>query len=197
MECQALEAIYGDDYKRLEGTDNALEVTLVPETGADEEVNHVSVAMKVVYSKTYPETAPEEVSLRIVRKGALTEELVSECETQLRDAAGSEDLLGTAMVYALAEKCIEWLVEHNQPELDMHAEMMQRLEKEQQQQQLEGAVDVSDGSAKGGLLRDKFRKGSTGTGAAGTGAGSGKLSAARLATLEYRQQKQQQGGHPM
>ena len=39
MELQALEAIYGDDYKRMEGDGPAsFEVTLVPEAGADETV---------------------------------------------------------------------------------------------------------------------------------------------------------------
>ena len=158
MEIQALEAIYDADYKRLDepGSSDpaAFEVTLVPEAGADEDVNHVSVAMKIVYAPTYPEAPPSEISLRPVRRGALTDELIAECEELLREAAASEELLGTAMVYPLAEKCIEWLVEHNQPELDMHAQMMQRLKKEQeQQQQQQGgddeAVDVGDGGIKG------------------------------------------------
>ena len=34
METQALEAIYGDDYKKLDEPPNAFEVTLVPEAGA-------------------------------------------------------------------------------------------------------------------------------------------------------------------
>lgn len=146
-----------DDYKKIEGDGPAtFEVTLVPEAGADETVNHVSVAMRITYSQTYPETAPSEITLRPVRRGALTDELIGECEALLREASSSDELLGTAMVYMLAEKCIEWLVEHNQPELDMHAQMMQRLELEKQKQQQESgggdgdAVDVGDDASGGG-----------------------------------------------
>lgn len=172
MEVQALEAIYGDDYKRLEGDGPAaFEVTLVPEAGADETVNHVSVALKIVYSETYPEAVPAEISLRPVRRGALTDELIGECETLLRETAGSDELLGTAMVYMLAEKCIEWLVEHNQPELDMHQQMLQRLELEKAKQQAASGgggagedepVDVGDDAGvggKGGLRRKKVELG--------------------------------------
>ena len=112
MEQQALEAIYGDDYKKLDA--GGFEVMLVPEAGAGEDVNHVSVALHVTYTPTYPEAAPE-LSLRPVRRGGLTDELVAECEALLREAASSEELAGTAMVYALGEKCVEWLVELGDP----------------------------------------------------------------------------------
>ena len=62
MEVEALEAIYMDDFKRLEdgaGALAAFEVTIVPEQGADDDVNHVSIAMHVAYTETYPEAAPE------------------------------------------------------------------------------------------------------------------------------------------
>ena len=111
MEIQALEAIYGDDFKRLDdGAGLAkFEVTLVPEAGAGDDVNHVSVAVCVTFTPNYPEAAPE-LSVRAVRKGALTDELVAECEQLLRDEASSEELLGTAMIYAIAEKGQEWLI---------------------------------------------------------------------------------------
>jgi hypothetical protein len=167
MELQALEAIYGDDFKKLEGSE--FEVVLVPEAGAGEDVNHVSVAMQITYSETYPEAAPAQIKLRAVRRGALTDELMSECEELLRTAASSDECLGTAMVYLLAEKCIEWLVEHNQPELDMHQQMMQRLELEKkQQQQASGehgdAVDVGDDAGSGGGASRKKKKAEVGDG---------------------------------
>ena len=167
MELEALEAIYGDDFKRIEGEPQpTFEVVLVPEAGAGEDVNHVSLAMRCVYSPTYPEAPPAELSLRAVRRGALTDEGIAECEVILRDAASSDELLGTAMVYMLAEKCIEWLVDHNQPEMDMHAQMMARLQAQeaaaQQQQGGSGAgddvVDVGD-SSDGGRLRDRRKPG--------------------------------------
>ena len=91
MEIQALEAIYMDDFKRLEEEDSAaaFEVTLVPETGADEDTNHVSIAMKIVYTPTYPEAAPT-ISVRPVRRGGLTDEAVAECEALLREASIGE-----------------------------------------------------------------------------------------------------------
>lgn len=145
-------------------------MTLVPEAGAGEDVNHVSVAMRVTYTPTYPE-APPDLSLRPVRRGGLTDEGISECEGLLREAAASEELLGTAMVYALAEKCIEWLAEHNTPEMDMHAEMMARHRAQEDAAAAqpggdgEDAVDIGDG---GGALRGRNR----GTGAAGGTEGS-------------------------
>ena len=160
METQALEAIYGDDYKKLDEPPNAFEVTLVPEAGAGDDVNHICVALRVIYTPTYPEAAPE-LSVRAVRRGGLTDEGLAECETLLREAASSDELLGTAMVYMLVEKCIEWMVEHNKPEMDMHTEMMQRLKA--QEAERGGAVDVSDGADGGGgasssKLRDLHKK---------------------------------------
>jgi hypothetical protein len=162
MEVEALEAIYMDDFKRLDDAEGmaVFEVTVVPEQGGDEDVNHVSVAMRVAYTPTYPEAAPE-LSVRAVKMGGLTEESVGECEALLREAASSEELLGTPMVYALAEKAQEWLVEHNQPEMDMHQEMMARLAKEQKD--AAPAVDIDDGEEESvgrGALRIR-RKGAT------------------------------------
>ena len=106
MELEACEAIYGDDYERLDegGASPSFEVTLVPEAGAGEDVNLVSLAMRVGYVPTYPE-APPTIALRVVRRGGLTDEDVGKCEELLRDAAASDANLGTPMVYALAEVC--------------------------------------------------------------------------------------------
>lgn len=168
MELQACEAIYGDDFKKLEeGALPAFEVVLVPEAGAGEDVNHVAVAMKIAFTPTYPEAAPE-LSLRFVRCGGLQGSELAECEQQLRDAAGSEELLGTAMVYMLAEQCTEWLAAHNKPEMDMHQEMMVRLKAQEASQP---AVDVSeDGAEQAASLVDLHKKGRKG---AKSGAGEG------------------------
>ena len=164
MELQAMEAIYADDYKKLDentaGGTATFEVTLVPEAGAGEDVNHVCVAMRVAYTATYPE-APPELSLRAIRKGELTDEMIADFEKLLREAAASEELLGTPMVYGLGEKVKEWLVEHNKPELDMHSQMMARIAAAQKAQAEEDeAVDLSDPGADGGgsTLRGKPRK---------------------------------------
>ena len=165
MELEALEAIYGDDYKSLE-PGSIFEITLVPEQGAGDDVNHVSIALKVVYTPTYPEAAPE-LAVRAVKRGALTDEGLAEIEQKLKDAASGDELLGTAMVYALAEICIEWLVENNKPEMTMHEEMMERLRKEEEakaaaaQQSGGGAVDVSDGGGPTSLIA-QHKKGQKG-----------------------------------
>ena len=98
----------------------------MPEAGAGDDVNHVSIALHVVYTPTYPE-APPNIEVRAVKMGGLTDQQVDECAELLREAAASDECLGTAMVYALVEKATEWLVEHNSPEIDMHTEMMNRL----------------------------------------------------------------------
>ena len=100
MELEALEAIYADDFVRLDegGGAPSFELTLVPETGGDN--NHVSVCVHVVYAPTYPE-APPEISVRNVR--GLIDTQVDECAAMLRAAAAGDELLGTAMVYSLAE----------------------------------------------------------------------------------------------
>ena len=67
MELQALEAIYDADFKKDDAS-SSFEVTFVPETGAGDDVNHVSMALRVVYTPTYPE-APPELSLQPVRRG--------------------------------------------------------------------------------------------------------------------------------
>ena len=90
MELEALEAIYGDDYKSLE-PGSSFEITLVPEQGAGDDVNHVSIALKVVYTPTYPEAAPE-LAVRAVKRGALTDEGLAEIEQKLKDAASGDEL---------------------------------------------------------------------------------------------------------
>jgi len=56
MELEALEAIFMDDFKLLDGADPpGFELTLVPEAGGDE--NHVSVVLHVRFPPAYPESA--------------------------------------------------------------------------------------------------------------------------------------------
>ena len=99
--------------------------------------------MHVVYAPTYPE-APPEISVRNVR--GLIDTQVDECAAA-RAAAAGDELLGTAMVYSLAEMAQSWMAERNVPEdRDMHAEMMERLAAEQQA----AAADGGDGGGDGG-----------------------------------------------
>ena len=128
MELQALEAIYMEDFTREAGASPpSFELSLVPETGGED--SHVSLALKVTYTALYPEEAPE-LSCRPLR--GFTPDQTAVCEALLREAAASDELLGQAMVYMLAEKAQEWMAERNVPEnRDMHTEMMKRLEMSQ------------------------------------------------------------------
>ena len=159
MELEALEAIYADDFVRLDeggGGAPSFELTLVPETGGDN--NHVSVCVHVVYAPTYPE-APPEISVRNVR--GLIDTQVDECAAMLRAAAAGDELLGTAMVYSLAEMAQSWMAERNVPEdRDMHAEMMERLAVEQQAAAADGGDGGDDGGDDdGGAARGGRKKG--------------------------------------
>lgn len=132
MELQALEAIYMDDFKRIEGAGlPSFDLKLQPETGGGDDVNHVAVTLRVTYTPTYPESSPG-ISVRRIK--GLEDSLIQELEGLLRDAAGTEELLGTAMVYPLVERAQAWLAEHNIPERDMHAEMMARIALEEVQE---------------------------------------------------------------
>ena len=124
----------------------------------------MAAALKVKYSPTYPETPPV---LHVRRVKGINEEQVTELEELVRREAENEDLLGSAMVYMLAEKMQEWLQENNEPEMaDMHSQMMKR-----QQAEAAAAAEAAQGgeeeeeeeaqSQSSGRLRDR-RKGPTG-----------------------------------
>ena len=81
----------------------------------------------------------------------------------MRREAENEDLLGSAMVYMLAEKMQEWLQENNEPEMaDMHSQMMKR-----QQAEAAAAAEAAQGgeeeeeeeaqSQSSGRLRDRLQ----------------------------------------
>ena len=105
--------------------------------------------------------------LHVRRVKGINEEQVTELEELVRREAENEDLLGSAMVYMLAEKMQEWLQENNEPEMaDMHSQMMKR-----QQAEAAAAAEAAQGgeeeeeeeaqSQSSGRLRDR-RKGPAG-----------------------------------
>ena len=120
----------------------------------------MAAALKVKYSPTYPETPPV---LHVRRVKGINEEQVAELEELVRREAENEDLLGSAMVYMLAEKMQEWLQENNEPEMaDMHSQMMKR-----QQAAAAAAAEAAQGgeeeekeeaqSQSSGRLRDRSK----------------------------------------
>eukprot|EP00966_Prymnesium_polylepis_P294553 6801838-Prymnesium_polylepis.1 len=157
MELEALEAIYMEDYTRLEGVEPpSFELKLVPETGAGDDVNHVSIVLCVVYKPTYPEVPPE-LTVRPVR--GLDDTQVDELKNVVVEASQSEELVGTAMVYAIVERAQEWLVQHNMPEQDLHAQMMARLQEGGSSAAADDADGADDGrsSASQQSLREKAK----------------------------------------
>ncbi|KAL1525264.1 hypothetical protein AB1Y20_020129 [Prymnesium parvum] len=126
MELEALEAIYMEDFTRVEGADPpAFTLKLVPVTGAGDDVNHVCVSLSVAYTPKYPEAPPE---LKVFAVKGLDEAQLAELQDLVVGASKSEALAGTAMVYAIVEQAQEWLAQHNHPDRDLHAEMLARLE---------------------------------------------------------------------
>jgi len=67
MELEALEAIYMDEFKRIDDGSDApsFELTLVPETGGDD--NHVSVCLHVEFPPDYPESSAPRLKVRAAR----------------------------------------------------------------------------------------------------------------------------------
>ena len=138
-ELEALEAIYGDDFRRVSSSSSSsqpptCEVVLKP-GGAQEEAEEddaVALLLRVTFSPNYPETPPAAVTLTPVRgRGALlSDDAIEYLAAQLREAAGSDELLGTAMVYMLAEKCSEWLRDAVEAEAN---EQQQQREKEEEE----------------------------------------------------------------
>jgi len=125
----------------------------------------VAAALKVKFTATYPETPPV---LSVRRVKGINEEQVAELEELVRLEAEAEELLGSAMVYMLAEKVQEWLVDHNEPEvLDMHSQMIKRQQAEAEaaaQVQGEEEEEEEEESQAGSRLRDRARPaGSEGT----------------------------------
>jgi len=155
LELEALEAIYMDDYVRIHDVEPAaFELKLVPETGAGEEINHVAVILRVAYKPTYPEVPPD-LSVRAVR--GLDDTQLNEIKAVVDEAAQSEDLVGTAMVYAIAERTQEWLVRHNFPEQDLHAQMMARLKQQGEADQLREEQTAEADAGGGGVVQERLR----------------------------------------
>lgn len=71
MELEAMEAIYMDDYERIDdGTGvPTFELRLVPETGGEN--NHVSLCLRVAFPAGYPESLPPILKVMSTGEGSL------------------------------------------------------------------------------------------------------------------------------
>ena len=91
---------------------------------ADGEGNHVALRMMVELPPDYPTVSP---IVRLRSEKGLVERQMNELNTILQDRLDS--LLGEVAIFTLAEGLKEYLVDHNQPELSMHEQMMAKIEK--------------------------------------------------------------------
>jgi len=121
LELEALTSIFeeGKEFEKLSDTEFLLRFKPFP---ADEEVNHVGVTLKIGYTDTYPETAPEWELQDVI---GLSDDKVDELKAKVEESI--ESSMGMAMVYTISEMCQDWLKENNVKALSMHEEMMKRL----------------------------------------------------------------------
>lgn len=135
LELEALTSIFeeGKEFEKVSDTEFKLKFKPFPN---DEQENHVSVTLRIAYTDTYPETAPDWELQDAVMADDKVEELKSKIEESI------ESSLGMAMVYTIAEMCQEWLKENNVKELSMHEQMMKRMGGDEEDE--EGGDDDED-----------------------------------------------------
>eukprot|EP00514_Thraustochytrium_sp_LLF1b_P003496 CAMPEP_0184525434 /NCGR_PEP_ID=MMETSP0198_2-20121128/10095_1 /TAXON_ID=1112570 /ORGANISM="Thraustochytrium sp., Strain LLF1b" /LENGTH=288 /DNA_ID=CAMNT_0026916891 /DNA_START=27 /DNA_END=893 /DNA_ORIENTATION=+ len=136
MEVEALEAIFGEDYEELSSSaprQVRLKLMPVPGVNAGDE-NKVIVLASFSFPETYPEVLPEVVVEPV--KGLTAKHCEELKKIALEEA---ENLVGTPMVFSLAEQMKDWLVENNRDHTDesMHAQMVAKQEAEVREREAE------------------------------------------------------------
>merc|ERR1719291_61088 len=122
MELEAMESLFAPDDEFVKVSDTELLLHLRP-CAAREGENHVGISLRVCYTDTYPDEAPD-WKLEPLKGFDLSDDLtgkIRECITE-----SIESSLGMAMVYTVASTVQELLKENNQRQLSMHEEMMLR-----------------------------------------------------------------------
>ncbi|KAL0075948.1 kinase-like domain-containing protein [Phycomyces blakesleeanus] len=146
-EIEALKAIFMEDYHevvdqtawKIKSDVPEFILHLVPH-GVDETEAHVTVDLKVKFSKTYPNKPPE---LALINSRGLTPAALREINESLKRTA--KDLIGQEMTFDLAEHIRELLASYNEPppegsKLSFHERMVMRREndlKEEKERALE------------------------------------------------------------
>merc|ERR1719291_251067 len=118
MELEAMESLFAPDDEFVKVSDTELLLHLRP-CAAGEGENHVGISLRVCYTDTYPDEAPDWKLEPL--KGVDLSGKIRECITE-----SIESSLGMAMVYTVASTVQELLKENNQRQLSMHEEMMLR-----------------------------------------------------------------------
>ena len=138
-ELEALAAIYMQDFEQLGPAQAAIQ--LAPEIEPNH--NHIAIQMTFSFPNAYPHQPP---NINLASTKGLNQQQVQECRAMLEDAAKSEQLLGSAMMYTLAEMAQEWMRDRNVPELDMHSAMLARMADSQSRTSNDAAVGDDDDS---------------------------------------------------
>ncbi|OZJ03056.1 hypothetical protein BZG36_03777 [Bifiguratus adelaidae] len=145
LELDALQAIYMDDFTKLETAtpwkvaNPALEFKLHLLPHGERTQQHCSADLYVKFPKTYPMVVPE---LRIQDTAGLTKKEVDELAYSLPKLAKAN--VGSEMIYDIAEHICSFLDQHNrEPDpLSFHERMMER-KKEAEMLETEKAIEES------------------------------------------------------
>ncbi|KAI7870432.1 kinase-like domain-containing protein [Spinellus fusiger] len=134
-EIEALKAIFMDDYREVVDqsawkiTNNTPEfiLHLVPH-GVEEDEAHVTVDLKVKFSKTYPNKPPD---MALINSRGLPPSALIQLNASLNNTA--KQLLGCEMMYDLTDHLRECLAKYNAPpsegsKLSFHERMVMRRE---------------------------------------------------------------------
>jgi len=146
MEAEALESIFADEFEQLSASPFCWRVHLQPHAPGEEEENHVVITLEAKIPPAYPNEVPE---LDVVVVKGLTED---QRKTLLGLAnEKTQENLGMAMIYTIAEELKEWLLAHNEPPKDnsMFAAMQRR---EQEKTSPAAAAPSSGGEDSGGRV---------------------------------------------
>ena len=130
MEQEALDAIFGEDFKILHNEPPyKYSIRLVPIQDADDEddananVNHVAIDLIVDIPLEYPDVKPEVASIEIV-KGLGEEQKEDIIEVYEEEVAANE---GMPCLFAVSEAIRGWLVDNNVVyDGSMYAQMMRK-----------------------------------------------------------------------
>eukprot|EP00743_Colponemidia_sp_Colp-15_P003094 GILK01003344.1.p1 GENE.GILK01003344.1~~GILK01003344.1.p1 ORF type:complete len:272 (-),score=67.99 GILK01003344.1:98-913(-) len=139
MELEALRSIFMDEYKPISDDYPAkFEINIVPYQ-SNEQPNHVKIVLSVSFTPEYPNQLPE---LAFKHSEALSLTQLKQLKAIMDEKAAES--LGMAMVFTIVEAIREYLIENNKPELNMHEEMMARLQKSQNADEAEGSEEEEE-----------------------------------------------------
>ncbi|KAL6618007.1 kinase-like domain-containing protein [Neocallimastix sp. 'constans'] len=141
LECEALQAIYMDDYISLENNYSVWKVKLkyptfkihlapVPLDKNNEEGIYVSIDLVVKFTPLYPNTLPE---LYLKDGKGLSDNEIDDLNNIIKNLA--RELLGNEMIYEIAQCIEDYLTEHNKKSVSVYEEMLKRQEVDEMKKQ--------------------------------------------------------------